>query len=267
MKIRLKKTEHERENANRQEHKRKRIMEIRCLLDEKHYSVRATAIALGISRNTVRRVREGEIELLVQSHSNTHSRLDPYFSEIMEWLNQGKQFIEIRVLLQQYFGVAMGKSQVSAYCAEIRHINAITLPKLVAGHYVSRQNVLQHIWSRKEFPEKDWEAICLKYPNLPLLDMIIKEFRTALKNKDVDQLTRWTEHYGSSSFSHFNSFIKGLKRDWEAVKNGFTYPYNSGFVEGTVNKLKTEKRMMYGRAGYALLRAKLLGLYYQKKAV
>jgi len=70
---------------------------------------------------------------------------------------------------------------------------------------------------------------------------------------------------GNSRFAQINSFIHSLKRDWKAVKNGFTYAYNSGFVEGTVNKLKTEKRMMYGRAGYALLRAKLLAPYYARK--
>ena len=82
------KTEYEQKNANRQEHKRKRIMEIRC------YSVRTMAIALGISRNTIHRFREGKIELLVQLHSNMHSRLDPYSSGIIEWLYQGKNSLK-----------------------------------------------------------------------------------------------------------------------------------------------------------------------------
>ena len=39
---------------------------------------------------------------------------------------------------------------------------------------------------------------------------------------------------------------------------GLTLPYSNGVVEGKVNKLKLIKRMMYGRAGFALLRQRVL---------
>lgn len=42
-------------------------------------------------------------------------------------------------------------------------------------------------------------------------------------------------------------------------------PTTAALLKEQSNKLKTEKRMMYGRAGYALLRAKLLAPYYLKK--
>jgi len=37
-----------------------------------------------------------------------------------------------------------------------------------------------------------------------------------------------------------------------------TQPWSNGPVEGQVNRLKTIKRQMYGRAGLALLRARVL---------
>ena len=43
-----------------------------------------------------------------------------------------------------------------------------------------------------------------------------------------------------------------------AVTNGLTLPYSSGRVEGTVNKIKTIKRQMYGRAGFGLLRKRVI---------
>jgi len=52
------------------------------------------------------------------------------------------------------------------------------------------------------------------------------------------------------------SFITGLKRDYQAVLNGLTLPYSSGKVEGNVNRMI--KRQMYGRAGFALLRKRIL---------
>jgi transposase len=43
-------------------------------------------------------------------------------------------------------------------------------------------------------------------------------------------------------------FTSGLRRDLAAVVAGLTLPYNSGAVEGTVNRMKQLKAVMYGRA-------------------
>ena len=37
-----------------------------------------------------------------------------------------------------------------------------------------------------------------------------------------------------------------------------TLPYSSGPVEGNVNRIKMLKRQMYGRAGFALLRKRVI---------
>jgi transposase len=37
-----------------------------------------------------------------------------------------------------------------------------------------------------------------------------------------------------------------------------TYDWSNGPIEGIVNRLKMIKRMMFGRAGFALLRARVL---------
>ena len=50
------------------------------------------------------------------------------------------------------------------------------------------------------------------------------------------------------------SFAKGLQRDLAAVTNGLSLPWNSGAVEGHVNRVKMLKRQMYGRAKFDLLR-------------
>ena len=54
------------------------------------------------------------------------------------------------------------------------------------------------------------------------------------------------------------SSTAGLRNDLEAVTNGLTLDYSSGPVEGTVNKIKTIKRQMYGRARFDLLRKRIL---------
>ncbi len=42
------------------------------------------------------------------------------------------------------------------------------------------------------------------------------------------------------------------------MRNGLTLPWSSGVVEGNVNRIKMIKRQMYGRAGFPLLRKRVL---------
>jgi transposase len=53
-------------------------------------------------------------------------------------------------------------------------------------------------------------------------------------------------------------FAAGLRKDLPAVRAGLTERWSNGPVEGFVNKLKLLKRQGYGRAGFDLLRARVL---------
>jgi len=49
-----------------------------------------------------------------------------------------------------------------------------------------------------------------------------------------------------------------LSRDLDAVRNAIVEHWSSGQAERQINRLKTLKRAMYGRAGIELLRARML---------
>ena len=55
-----------------------------------------------------------------------------------------------------------------------------------------------------------------------------------------------------------DKFVNGLKRDIQAVRNAIIYEYNNGLAEGSVNKLKVIKRVMYGRNKFEILKQKVL---------
>jgi transposase len=61
-----------------------------------------------------------------------------------------------------------------------------------------------------------------------------------------------------SGLAELQRFVKGLERDREAVLAGLTEIYSNGMTEGFVNKLKLIKRQGYGRAGFPLLRQRML---------
>jgi len=80
----------------------------------------------------------------------------------------------------------------------------------------------------------------------------------------VEKLKEWMEKAEKFEISELFSYISGLSNDIEAVKNAITLKYNNGLAEGSVNKLKVIKRIMYGRNSFELLKAKLLRLELRK---
>ena len=53
-------------------------------------------------------------------------------------------------------------------------------------------------------------------------------------------------------------FAYGLQKDISAVTAAVETVWSTGQVEGQINRLKMIKRQMYGRAGFELLRARVL---------
>jgi transposase len=55
-----------------------------------------------------------------------------------------------------------------------------------------------------------------------------------------------------------HTLAAGIDRDRDAVIAGLTLTWNSGVVEGHVNRIKMLRRQMFGRAGFTLLRKRVL---------
>ncbi|MFE2527979.1 hypothetical protein ACFXEL_27490 [Streptomyces sp. NPDC059382] len=53
-------------------------------------------------------------------------------------------------------------------------------------------------------------------------------------------------------------FDRFMKFDIDAVTAGLALRYSSGVVEGHVDRIKTIKRQMYGRAAFRVLGARVL---------
>ena len=53
-------------------------------------------------------------------------------------------------------------------------------------------------------------------------------------------------------------FARGLQEDLATVTAGLTLEWSNGVTEGQIHRLKLVKRQGYGRAGFALLRQRVL---------
>jgi transposase len=80
-------------------------------------------------------------------------------------------------------------------------------------------------------------------------------FAGMVRDKDGSRLDGWLDAAATSGLA---SFARGLRQDLAAVRASLELPWSTSPVEGRINRLKTIKRQMYGRAGFALLRRRVL---------
>jgi hypothetical protein len=86
-------------------------------------------------------------------------------------------------------------------------------------------------------------------------------FRGLLRGGDIELLDTCLSDAVSSGIHAMRQFAATLRRDLVAVRNAILQPWSSGQTEGQINRVKTLKRAMYGRAGTELLRARMLPLH------
>ena len=79
-----------------------------------------------------------------------------------------------------------------------------------------------------------------------------------LRHREGERLDTWLEHVRNSQICELQRMVRSIERDKAAVFAGLTLPHSNGVVEGKVQKLKFLKRMGFGRAGFALLRQRVL---------
>jgi transposase len=79
-----------------------------------------------------------------------------------------------------------------------------------------------------------------------------------IQNLGGDRLPAWIDAVRADDLPALHSFATGLTHDQDAVTASLTLPWSNGPTEGTVNRLKTIKRSMYGRVNPDLLRRALI---------
>jgi transposase len=109
-----------------------------------------------------------------------------------------------------------------------------------------------------EIEQEDLAAFCQVSTTLKRAYDLIQEFLKMVHKKEGEHLDAWLEKITQSGIAELQSFAHGVCLDKEAVRAGLTWPFNNGMVEGHVTKLKLIKRTMYGRAGFPLLRQRVL---------
>jgi transposase len=84
---------------------------------------------------------------------------------------------------------------------------------------------------------------------------LAREFRRMVRERQPERLDGWL---GAAASTALHGFADSLRRDLAAVRAALTEPWSTSPVEGQISRLKMIKRQMYGRAGFDLLRQRVL---------
>ena len=95
----------------------------------------------------------------------------------------------------------------------------------------------------------------------PILAEAVKlaeEFAALVRGRKPKLLDPWLQRAQDSAVPALQRFAKRLSSDYDAVRAAVTLAWSNGQVEGQINRLKTIKRQMYGRASLNLLERRFL---------
>ena len=87
---------------------------------------------------------------------------------------------------------------------------------------------------------------------------LAEEFAGLIRARQPERLGPWLARARDGRLAAFRGFAKRLGADEAAVQAAAMHPWSTGQVEGQINRLKTIKRQMYGRAKLDLLGRRFL---------
>jgi transposase len=102
------------------------------------------------------------------------------------------------------------------------------------------------------------EQIRKAHPDLELAYHLGQGFVMMLAERRDTDLESWLTQAEHSGLPEFKKMAKGIRLDYVAVKAAFSSEWSQGQVEAQVNCLKLQKRIVFGRANFDLLRLRVL---------
>ena len=232
-------------------------------LHEQGMTQGAIAQQIGVSLNTVQR-------WLVNGCPQTArgpyvSRLDPYLPYLFQRWAQGCH--NIAQLFRELQARGYRGSYASVHDNIVRRLQ-FDGPKTKAASSskpvplpTPRQAAFVFLRRPEKLRTEEQETLVkLRHidPEVDLAYGLVYQFAQMLRARTAECLDAWLTRVQSSNLPELQSFATGIEKDKDAVKAGLTWWINNGVVEGQVTKLKLIKRQGYGRAGFPLLRKRVL---------
>jgi transposase len=213
---------------------------------------------LNVSLNTVKRyARAAEPERLQRTPQYRPTLVDPYREHLRCRREQEPAIGNLQLFREiKAQGYAGSMNLLVRYITQGRvegdrpPISPRRLTSLVLTHP-------DHLTDAQRERHHELTTAC---PEMIDLTGLVGSFAALLRPHDSNsaRLQEWITAVRAADLPHLHTFARGLELDHEAVHAAVTLPYHNGGTEGVNTKTKRIMRQMHGRAGFALLRHRIL---------
>lgn len=244
---------------------RERFEQVHALAAE-GLSKNAIAQRLGLNRKTVYTYLGMETPPERRHASRQGSALAPYQGYILRRWQQGcRNGREVwrEVQAQGYGGAYQNVARIMAYLRRRQRLGDTSplaptglTPRHAVGLVLLRPDdrtveERQTVKQLKTLDPSIRQAVAL-------LEGFLQVVREGPYEHPREQLDPWIAEAAGSGLPEFTAFVTKLCQDLDAVLAGLQLPRSQGQTEGQINKLKSIKRSMYGRANFDLLKQRIL---------
>ncbi len=224
------------------------------------HSIRGIARGLGWGQRTVQRYAHAATwqELVDGKWKGPRpSKLDPFKPYLdQRWESGCSNALQLYREIAE-LGYPGSYGRVRAYLEQRR-----TRPGLIAASPPTVRQFTRWLTCHPDKLTEDdrsrLKAVLDQCPELRAAAVHVRAFGEMLTMLQGQLLPAWITAVRADDLPGLSSFANGLESDLNAVSAGLTMRWNSGPVEGRVNHIKMIKRQMFGRAGLALLRKRVL---------
>ena len=243
-------------------------------LEGEGWTAEAIAHHLGISRASVFRNLRHEVFPERERRTDAgHSLLDPWHDAVLGHWNSGRRDGRglFRMLRQQ--GYRGSYATLSRYLHRLRRAQGgvpererpwQSPPVLAAAsrRMLTPRTATWLVLRRAEKRSKEDRALlaCMRRqaPDLEAAVGLAEAFTALVRDRAPERLDPWLTRAADGAVQQLRRFAKRLSADYDAVRPALMLAWSNGPVEGQINRLKSLKRQMYGRAGLDLLERRFL---------
>lgn len=231
-------------------------------LREQGAKVKEIAKRVGLGVRTVQRWLKEGTYVETNYHHRHRSSFDRYEAYVRQRWDEGVPTI------QQIWREIKAQGYPHSDRALRRHLGAVRGKKPaeleeagVLDHFSAKKAVWLLVRPFADLSKSEQEellAMCQACATAETIYQLAQEFFRLVHSRQGTQLDSWLSKVEASGIPELQRFANGLQRDKAAVLAGLTLDHSNGQTEGQVTRIKLIKRMMFGRAGFALLRQRVL---------
>ncbi len=223
------------------------------------YSIGAIGVELDLDRSTVRRfARASTVDELLVKATNRTGVLDGHAEHLTARFAAGITDTAILHAELRERGYTGSIQTIRRYLHPLRDPAVTPAVRVTPRPAVPKPRRITR-WIMADPDDRTQLAtVVAACPELQALARHVRDFADLMNKHRGDRLPDWIHAAEADNLPHLHSLITGLKRDLDALTAGLTLTHSSGPVEGNVNRVKTIKRQMYGRASFTLLRKRII---------